>query len=408
MTKRRAFIAIGLCSLAVCGPPAFAQNAVVDALAELKKRTQPATVNDSTKEAQIDLSVPKSPAFTVLGITPESVVRPTSSRAFAASLLNGADPHGNIQTGLAIETAPYLLYAGDNITLKQYQDVYAIRAASRTQFSLATTKGATDEDKATRVALGLLITPFDLGDARTDKLLLKCFEQKVGKVHEDTVKVQHEIAPLVATGSPDWSTKLASEINKLEKRAKDEAEACRDEARKRHWNASAWSVGVAPTWTTPTGNVSDLDWSGAGLWTSVSYGFENVPGLEDTGQLIVHARYRIHERAPDPQQRGAFLTQDTLTLAGQVRVAGFSFRKTTGGPDLNFLFEAAYVHEDRQRRRDEGVLRYTAGFDYRITENLYLDVSIGTENGRKEGGNNQFGTFGLKWAFSDKPSRNVK
>ena len=415
-------LALALGTLLVSMPPAHAQTpapspanpleAIAETLTKFQTRIKPATSDDKVREASIDLSVPKAPAFTALGITPESVVRPTSPKAFATSLLSGSDPRGNIQTGLAVETAPYLLYAGNNITLRDYIANYPIRLASRTQLSVATAKGTNDEDEATRIALGFLITPFDLGDPRTDKKLLECFKEDIGLIHEKAVAFQNEIAPLVATvpPSPEWPTKLASKVAELEAEARGKAEACREKARERNWNASAWTIGVAPTWTSRDGNTSNLNWSGVSLWTSLGYGFENIPGLEDTAQILVHGRYRRNELAADPTRKGSFLEQDTLTLAAQVRVVGFSFRQTTGGPDLNFLFEAAYVREDRQqpRRRDETLFRYTVGFEYRITEGLYLDVSIGTEDGRKEGGNSQFGMASLKWAFSDKPTRNVK
>lgn len=408
VSNKIAQISLGLTVLLMFVSIAHAQDPVGSAVSKLEENTKAPTMEDKLREVSIDLSVPKSPAFTALGLTPESVVRPTSPRAFATSLLSGADPRGNIQTGVAVETAPYLLYAGNNVTLKQYNDNYGILLASRTQFSFATAKGANDEDEATRIALGLFVTPFDRADPRTDKKLLECFKNRIGTVHDDAVKFQDEIAPLVANGSPEWPTRLEKAIDQFEKRAANEADVCRDEARKRNWNASAWSIGVAPTWTAPKGNASDLDWSGVGLWTSISYGFEKIPGLQENAQVLWHTRYRSDELAPDPSGSGAFFKQNTLTLAGQLRIAGFSFRETTGGPDLNFLFEAAYVKEDRQGRPDEKLFRYTAGIDYRIADNLYLDVSIGTEDGRKDGRDGRFGMAGLKWGFSDKPHRNVK
>src|SRR5918911_17393 len=41
-----------------------------------------------------DLGVPESPAFTVLGLNPQTVVRPTSPKEFATAFLNGLDEHG--------------------------------------------------------------------------------------------------------------------------------------------------------------------------------------------------------------------------------------------------------------------------------------------------------------------------
>ncbi|HZI49982.1 MAG TPA: hypothetical protein VFD75_19440, partial [Pyrinomonadaceae bacterium] len=102
----------------------------------------------------VDLSVPESPAFTVLGFTPNTVVRPASPKAFATSLLNGLDQNGNFQSGLAFDLTPFMLVNGENITIKDYNDHYLTRLLSRTQFSFATTKGASSDDTATRLAAG--------------------------------------------------------------------------------------------------------------------------------------------------------------------------------------------------------------------------------------------------------------
>jgi hypothetical protein len=117
---------------------------------EDKKSTQ-ATAAD----ASIDLAVPDSPAFAVLGVSPSNVERPGSPRELALSLLNGVDANGNFQTGMAVETAPYLALWGSTSKLTDYQDdnQYMIRFLSRALLSFATAKGTSDSDKAVRVAV---------------------------------------------------------------------------------------------------------------------------------------------------------------------------------------------------------------------------------------------------------------
>ena len=387
---------------------AEAQN-VLDLVQKAVAAIQPPTTESKTREATLDLSVPKSPAFTALGVTPESVIRPASPRALGLSLLNGGDPKGNLQAGLAVETAPYLLWAGNNLTLRRYQDNYLERLMSRIQLSLATAKGLNDDDKATRAALGLFITLFDLGDPRNDPVLISCFREKIGPIHKKAVAVMDEIAPIVAT-RPEAEVTAAIEerIAPLQEAAKKQAEACRAEARKRHWNASAWNIGVAPTWTANKGQVSELHSSGTSVWTTLGYGFESISGLEDVAQILLHARYRGNEVVAAPEGNGAFLKQDTLTLAGQLRIAGLTFREPKGDPDLSLLLEAAYIRENRHNRPNERLFRYSVGFDFRLTNDLYLDVSIGTEDGRKAGKDAQFGMAGLKWGFLNQPRQNAK
>jgi hypothetical protein len=114
----------------------------------------------------LDLSVPESSGFTILGLTPQTVVRPASPRPFATSLLNGVDPHGNFQAGIAFDLAPYPLFAGARITLDQYRKSRRLRLLSNTQVSFAATKGVGDSDKAIRIGMGFQYTLFDKGDPR--------------------------------------------------------------------------------------------------------------------------------------------------------------------------------------------------------------------------------------------------
>jgi hypothetical protein len=88
-----------------------------------KKETAANAANSS-----LDLSVPDSPAFKILGLTPNKVDRPSSPREFAASIINGIDTNGNFQSGIALDTAPYLLFNAKNISLEEeYQKNYKIR-----------------------------------------------------------------------------------------------------------------------------------------------------------------------------------------------------------------------------------------------------------------------------------------
>ena len=127
--------------------------------------------NDEVRDKGVDLSVPESPAFTALGLTPQEVIRPSSPRALATELLNGVDANGNPQNGLALDMSPFLLIRGDGFSLQDYQkDTFNVnRLLARTQLSIATAKGASDDDEAIRASLGLRLTPWDLGDPRMNE-----------------------------------------------------------------------------------------------------------------------------------------------------------------------------------------------------------------------------------------------
>lgn len=133
-------------------------------------------------KATLDLTVPESPAFTVLGLTPENVVRPANPRELAMELLNGVDRNGNLQSGVAIDTAPYLLAKSRTLTLRDYQADRVKHVLARTQLSFATAKGTDSEDEAIRAGVGLRVTPWDEGDPRLDPILVSEVLAIQGKV----------------------------------------------------------------------------------------------------------------------------------------------------------------------------------------------------------------------------------
>lgn len=221
--------------------------------------------------ANVDLSAPESPAFTVLGLTPETVVRPNTPQELASTVISGFDQNGNFQTGFAIDTAPYLLLAGNSITLADYNASPAIRMLSRFQMSFATTKGATESDKAVRMALGFRATLWDRGDPRTDPELLACFAEHL--------VVGFPIPP----GEP--SPEMKERIEKREQELESEAERCREASGKRNWNASSWIIAGAPAWVSPTGATKDLGFDGGGAGRRLPTVLNAFPDLRITRSL---------------------------------------------------------------------------------------------------------------------------
>jgi hypothetical protein len=351
------------------------------------------------------MSVPESPAFTVLGVTPETVIRPTSPRAFATSLLNGVDQNGNFQSGLAMDFVPYLLIAGDELTLRKYQTKPVVRLLSRTQFSFATTKGATEDDKSMRLALGLHMTLWDRGDPRTDETLMSCLSAFRLPPPPTMLECELPDRPTDADREAFRRCQESAEATRQE-RARQAQEArefndsvstrCRDEARERNWNASSWIIGAAPSWISTDGQTKNMRWNGGGFWTSVAYGFEGVPGLESRSQLILHGRYRNREVVPDPNTTGAFLSQDSMFFGARFR---------TGAPTFNGSFEYTFLRSRFAGLRFDNASRFSLLFERRIGGDTWFNLSLGGETGRQDGRNNGFVLTSFKWAFSDR--RNV-
>lgn len=344
--------------------------------------------------AEVDLAVPESPAFTVLGITPQTVVRPSSPRQFASSLLSGIDQRGNFQSGLALDAVPYWIFAGSGITLREYQNSYKIRLLSRTQFSFGNTKGASADDKSVKLALGLRITLWDTGDPHLDKELLNCFAERI------KLPGPPRFPPPADDASPAekqiYEVSLAAyetESSMLTLKNKEAEEQCRVESRKRNWNKSSWAIGLAPSWISTTGESKNFKWNGGGFWTSVAYGFGGIPKLRDNSQLLLHARYRNNEQVPDEDNSGQFLSQDSFFFGGRWRY---------GNPDTSANFESVYQRTRFKGQAWDNSARYSLGLERKIAENLWFALAFGGERGRENGMNDGFILTSFRWGFSQK------
>ena len=344
---------------------------------------QVADTTHTIKNSTLDTSVPESPAFTVLGVTPSTITRPASPRQLASSLLNGVDKNGNFQTGIALDMALYMLFYGNQILLKDYQTNRVVQVLSRTQVSLATTKGASDADKSAKLAIGVNLAIFDKGDPRLNR-------DYVTALATVAVAVQNAQPALSPLATPE---DIKARKDKLEAAVDAQTKAIRAQYQKTSWNRSSWTVAAAPSWISQDGSATNLAANGAAVWTSLAYGFENVPGLKDNAQLVLHTRFHSNEAVPDPNKTGS-------TFQQQSTVAGASLRLGTSTTIVSF--EGAYIHTRPVDRAADDYLRISLGAEERLSDNVWLHFSVGGESGQKNGQNKLFILGAFKWAAGPK------
>lgn len=362
---------------------AFVRAAVAALAVAYDAAAQPASAPSTftSREGTVDLAVPESPAFAALGLTPDSVVRPTTARELATSLLNGIDRDGNLQTGVAVDFAPYLLAAGSRLTLTKYQarDQAFTRFLARMQWSFASTKGAADKDPAARLSVGSRFTLFDQGDPRMDGELLTCLGREASKALA--------AAPPIPPGASP--SEQAVELSRREEQVRQAVKPCRTAAAKRRWNRAAWIAGVAPTWTSAAGSASELAYSGTALWTSLAYGFEGVPVLEDQAVFALYAKRRTGELAPDRLNDGSFVKQNHVSVGA---------RLLAGSSSSQLSAETLWVGNDRADGLEDRFWNLAVGFEQRLADNTWLSVTVGRQVGRDAGADALSVSSAFNWA----------
>lgn len=338
---------------------------IVTSIAFGEEQTPEVTVKDLTGRA--DFSIPQSPAFTVLGVTPDNVIHPTSYRSLATSFLEGVDQSGNIQSGFAVDTKPYFLAKGKEISLRDYRSKRTIRQLSRMQLSFATSSSE-GSSKADRYGVSLRWTPWDPADPRMSTALDECRRESL--VSEDDAE----------TVFGDITALSEDEVKKL--RSKDKK--CRVDAKKQEWNAGSWDLGIAGFSTTLDSGTA----SGHALWSSIALKFR------DSGQFIFHARHTDNELTAVEGETGlSFNPVNRTTIGGR-----FKYGNSRGA----LLLEAVRVKEEGANDSDIEGTRYLLGTEFRVREGMWIQLAVGDADGELADNSDVYYSGQFRWAFAEK------
>lgn len=394
----------------------------------------------------LDLNVPDSPAFSILGLTPDKVTKPTALRDIVTSLLNGTDIRGNVQSGVAVDISPFrLLNAQESkeiaagkplhgLTIADYRRDYAKQLLYRTELSVATAKGSSSADLAARVALGLTVTLYNDGDPILDNTLLKSLQfaaaiatptppnpPDLANGHTLTLDEVVKYRALVeafakkAPGPPketpidepvldpnasqpqlrqyvsslqDYATargndaQSATDANRQDRNRQLALDAFKV-AKARNWNASSWTVGYAPSWASRTGAFDQLSTNTQGIWTSLG-----IRAGHD-GQLLLHVHHLGRELVPDAANDGSLVRQNSDMYGGRIRVGAEAF---------GLALEGARYHDKPEGSPSIWYTQISIGAEARITKDYWLALSVGGDN--KATHHDSFVMGSVKWGFN--------
>lgn len=346
--------------------------------ADEKAKVDDSVVIDDLK-GRLDLSVPETPAFTALGITPETVITPGNVHDLALAILDGVDKEGNLQTGVALELSPFAA-AGSDLSLNEYQNNEWKRFLYRSRISFATSKGNSDEDKATRHAIGFRFTPYSEADPRMSSEINNCIVD-VFKAHADENQPDIPDSPgTVLTGE----TVVRAEAKPVKAEWIKKTSACISDYSAALWNKTAWDVGMV-FYDADDDNIKE---SGFAVWTSVGFGF----GKND--KFILHAKHFNDMLSPDVNEDSIMDIQD-----GNV----FSFRGLYKVNKLHLMVEASRVDVNYPLLdKDDDYTDMLVGTEIPIYNKIYLQLAYGKRTGSSipETDDNYLSAQ-IRWALSE-------
>jgi hypothetical protein len=238
-----------------------------------------------------------------LGVSPQTVTSPSTPAALGADLQNGFDSQGNPQSGLAIDTVPFLLVSGADFSIEQYRTdanknwwQYWL---ANTDVSLGTAKGASTADQSLKAAIGFQTTIFNYGDPRLDQQLQDCFDQEQS---------------FQGVPPPGRQTGPSSDIP-VPPQALSDWNDCKNASLDRNWNKPAWTVGAGWSASSPDGSTSKFRSAAWGVFSSLGYGFQGLPIRNS--YAILQAQYLNDEQVANKNKAGTFIAENAPNLSAE-------------------------------------------------------------------------------------------
>ena len=176
-------------------------------------------VNSQADLNLTELKAPSSPAFTILGVQPTEVSRPTSFDAFKASLFNDFTSEDGIALpqNLALEFSPFWLFSHEKLTFEKVLNTTDIgnNILRNSSFSVATVDindENTNQSIGTRMGIGYrtMIFKGSASDANKEKL-----KKAVNTLNQTQIMKLGVLAPLQAVATDNSLTTIDDLINAI-------------------------------------------------------------------------------------------------------------------------------------------------------------------------------------------------
>jgi hypothetical protein len=302
----------------------------------------------------LDYSVPESPAFKILGNSPDNILKPTSVKSAAFSIGNYFLTKGSIiPKNLAVEISPLLL--NGKASLNDYNNS---KFLYRMRFSLGTN---ILDNGGYNIGEGFRFTIIDKTDLRDFKSNRQFANLLYASTINNSVAVNKAISEYIM-GHP---AENLTQISAREKYSTDSAfkkginamavkfydietvVAYRDSIKNSLWNAPIWEVSVAALQSSRDSLVKNLQLSQIGLWTTAG-----IP-LGKKGQLLIGGKIAI---------------VDSVTWHTDISIGE---RLYYGSNDIKVFLQAQYDYKNKTNN-------FTAslGGQFNIFNGLWGEVSL--------------------------------
>lgn len=314
-------------------------------------------------------AVPESPALSFLGLSPGKVTRPTTPSDLAASLLNGVDSTGRMQSGVAVGATLWSIFPKISIPLSAYQSDWRAFALANVQLSLATVRVAGDTG-ATNLAIGFRTTLIDRSDPMRDSVYTEAFTRALSLCLRDAPPPMSPPGG-AATNAPvvrDTSAKICAD---------KKARALRSTWLKERRNASSLSVGVAAGWKFAQSHADSIRTIGWNGWLAGALPIDENTAL--MGQL------QYDHRGP----------VDTL---GGTDVLTYGLRAVSGSGTRNVFLEVVGTGRIKSAgNTSRSNAQWSGGVEFQVAPGTWISTGFGTRYDRVRRPSQMVVIANLRW-----------
>lgn len=394
----------------------------------------------------LDLGVPSTPLFTLLGAAPENILQVKTADEFAISILPEAvNALGQDSFSLGLEFNPGLLALPENATITDLYGRYntarllsgmsvafsAVQTSGDAEFSqygvglsyIFDTKsplfafqdfeeciGSSDlepdaiqnriEERNRAVEAALL----QAGVAPGDVVGISALIQAKVNTQTGTLRPEDVRAILAENSVPGDSDAIVQQVLAAQQRlfidgiyiinqGAGTVQGCVDEVQR--WNRPIYGVGLAGYLTDPN---EGSDETGFGLWASASI---PAPFAPERGQITGTVRYTenlVRSREVDGADISETVDGWGVGLRYTQRFGAGSAQVDKARPDFRGFIEAGFYEEDFSGINDQ-YWRAGIGGEARVAENLFLQFVVGDTFG-SDIDRSEYLSAQLKWSFT--------
>lgn len=336
-----------------------------------------------------ELEIPNSPAFILLDQTPSTIERPSSSKAFALSILNSFQDSNGIPKNYAVDFTPFwffkhpnmtsLKYAGYNVENKKQRVFGNIERAS-ISFAFITTNDTLTQKTINNLSIGLRFNLISIRSKQDIKDIIKANSDLIKSIRERDDRLNNFVDISLAATNPTLYHLKVKEFYAQDREKENSEEKLKDILARKSVFAIDGAIGYNNFYL--DNKFSNGHFGRFGAWLTLNYSWHIDKNANGKNYFNLYAIGRYLSDGTSISN-GEYQKQNFYDFGGK---AEFEFKK------ISLAYE--YIYRDSSNSntfRSNGLLKY------KISDNLLLTGAFGKNFGSN---NNLISMLGINWGLS--------